>query len=338
MRSARETRQEERRLRTLDVLKEAKRVLKVEAQSLLDLAERIDENFSRAVDYLYSCKGKVVLMGMGKSGLVGRKISSTFASTGTPSFFLHPAEGLNGDFGMLAKEDVIIAISNSGETRELLEVLPLIKRYGNRLVIFTGNLNSPLAKAGDVTLDIRVKEEACPLNLAPTASTTATLALGDALAIALMGKRDFKKEDFAMLHPGGALGKKLLLRVEDLMHVGKAFPMVSERTLMKEAIFEITSKRLGVTGVCNSEGHLVGVITDGDLRRALEKFDDLFNRGASEVMTKSPKWIQKDELAARAVQRMEEHSITSLFVFNKAGDKVPVGIIHLHDLLKAGVV
>jgi arabinose-5-phosphate isomerase len=322
----------------LDILKEAKRVLKVEAQSLLDLADRIDENFSRAVELLYHCKGKVVIMGMGKSGLVGRKISSTFASTGTPSFFLHPAEGLNGDFGMLAKEDVIIAISNSGETRELLEVLPLIKRYGNRLITFTGNLNSPLAKAGDVTLDIRVKEEACPLNLAPTASTTVTLALGDALAIALMGKRDFKKEDFAMLHPGGVLGKRLLLKVEGLMHVGKAFPMVSERTLMKEAIFEITSKRLGVTGVCNAEGHLVGVITDGDLRRALEKFSDLFDRETSEVMTKNPKWIEKDELAAGAVQRMEEYSITSLFVFNKAGDKIPVGIIHLHDLLKAGVV
>ena len=322
----------------MDILEEAKRVLNVEAQSILDLIERIDENFSRAVEYLYHCKGKVVLMGMGKSGLVGRKISSTFASTGTPSFFLHPAEGLNGDFGMLAKEDVIIAISNSGETRELLEVLPLIKRYGNRLITFTGNLNSNLAKAGDVNLDIRVKEEACPLGLAPTASTTATLALGDALAVALMGKKNFKEEDFAILHPGGTLGKRLLLKVEDLMHSGKAFPIVSEKTLMKDAIFEITSKRLGVTGVCNTEGHLVGVITDGDLRRALEKFSDLFNREASEVMTKNPKWIEKDALAAKAVQRMEEYSITSLFVFNKAGDKVPVGIIHLHDLLKAGVV
>ena len=322
----------------MDILKEAKRVLNVEARSILDLVERIDENFSRAVELLYDCKGKVVLMGMGKSGLVGRKISSTFASTGTPSFFLHPAEGLNGDFGMLSKEDVIIAISNSGETRELLEVLPLIKRYGNRLITFTGSLNSSLAKAGDVNLDIRVKEEACPLNLAPTASTTATLALGDALAIALMGKRDFKKEDFAILHPGGVLGKRLLLKVEDLMHVGKAFPMVSEKTLMKDAIFEITSKRLGVTGVCNSDGHLVGVITDGDLRRGLEKFSDLFNREASEVMTKNPKWIEKGDLAAKAVQRMEEYSITSLFVFNQAGDKVPTGIIHLHDLLRAGVV
>jgi arabinose-5-phosphate isomerase len=322
----------------LDIVEEAKRVLRVEAQSLLDLADRIDENLSRAVVLLYHCKGKVVLMGMGKSGLVGRKIASTFASTGTPSFFLHPAEGLNGDFGMLAKEDVIIAISNSGETRELLEVLPLIKRYGNRLITLTGNANSTLAKAGDVNLDIRVKEEADPLGLAPTASTTATLALGDALAVALMGKKDFKKEDFAILHPGGTLGKRLLLKVEDLMHVGKAFPMVSEKTLMKDAVFEITSKRLGVTAVCNTEGYLVGVITDGDLRRALEKFSDLFNREASEVMTRNPKWIEKDALAAKAVQRMEEYSITSLFAFEKVGDKVPVGIIHLHDLLKAGVV
>jgi arabinose-5-phosphate isomerase len=322
----------------LDIVEEGKRVLRVEAQSLLDLAGRIDENFSRAVELLYHCKGKVVLMGMGKSGLVGRKIASTFASTGTPSFFLHPAEGLNGDFGMLAKEDLIIAISNSGETRELLEVLPLIKRYGNRLITLTGNMTSTLAKSGDVNLDIHVKEEADPLGLAPTSSTTATLALGDALAVALMGKRDFKKEDFAILHPGGVLGKKLLLKVEDLMHVGKAFPMVSEKALMKDAVFEITSKRLGVTAVCNTEGHLVGVITDGDLRRALEKFSDLFNRKASEVMTRNPKWIEKDALAAKAVQRMEEYSITSLFAFDKAGDKVPVGIIHLHDLLKAGVV
>jgi arabinose-5-phosphate isomerase len=322
----------------LDSVEEAKRVLRVEAQSLLDLAERIDENFSRAVELLYHCRGKVVVMGMGKSGLVGRKMASTFASTGTPAFFLHPAEGVNGDFGMLAKEDVIIAISNSGETRELLEVLPLIKRFGNHLITLTGNVNSSLAKTGDVHLDIRVKEEACPFNLAPTASTTTTLALGDALAVALMEKRDFKKEDFAMLHPGGTLGKRLLLKVADLMHSGKAFPMVSEKILMRDAVFEITSKRLGVTGVCNTEGHLVGVITDGDLRRGLEKFSDLFNREASEVMTRNPKWIEKDALAAKAVQRMEEYSITSLFVFNKGGDKIPAGIIHLHDLLKAGVV
>lgn len=322
----------------LDIIEEAKRVLRVEANAILELAERIDESFSKAVELLYGCKGRIVIMGMGKSGLVGRKIASTFASTGTPAFFLHPAEGVNGDFGMLAKDDVVMAISNSGESRELLEVLPLIKRYGNRLITLTGNLKSTLAKAGDVNLNIHVKEEACPLGLAPTASTTTTLALGDALAVALMEKRGFNENDFALLHPGGTLGKRLLLRVEDLMHVGKAFPMVSEKALMKEAIFEITSKRLGVTGVCNQQGHLIGVITDGDLRRALEKFSDLLNRTVCEVMTRNPKWIEKDALAAKAVQRMEEYSITSLFVFNNPGDKVPVGIIHLHDLLKAGVV
>jgi len=322
----------------VNVIEEAKRVLRVEALSIMDLAERIDEHFLQAVEILYDCKGRVVLMGMGKSGLVGRKIASTFASTGTPAFFLHPAEGVNGDFGMLAKEDVVIAISNSGETRELLEVLPLIKRYGNRLITLTGNMHSTLARAGDVCLNVHVKEEACPLGLAPTASTTTTLALGDALAVTLMQKKGFKEKDFALLHPGGTLGKRLLLKVEDLMHVGEAFPMVSEKALMKEALFEITSKRLGVTGVTNQEGHLVGVITDGDLRRALEKFQDLLNRGAFEVMTRNPKWIEKDALAAKAVQRMEEYSITSLFVFNQSGDKAPIGIIHLHDLLKAGVV
>ncbi len=322
----------------INVIEEAKRVLRIEAQSILDLVERIDDHFSQAVEILYHCKGRVVLMGMGKSGLVGRKIASTFASTGTPAFFIHPAEGLNGDFGMLAKEDVVIGISNSGETRELLEVLPLIKRYGNPLITLTGNQRSTLARAGDISLNIQVKEEACPLGLAPTASTTVTLAIGDALAVALMVKRGFKKEDFALLHPGGALGKRLLLRVEELMHSGEAFPRVSEKTLMKDVIFEITSKRLGVTGVCNEEGDLVGVVTDGDLRRALEKYADLLQRTASEVMTRNPKRIEKDGLAAKAVQMMEEYSITSLFVFNQVGDRTPVGIIHLHDLLKAGVV
>ncbi len=321
----------------VNIIEEAKRVLRVEAKSILELSERIDESFLKAVELIYNCKGKVVLMGMGKSGLVGRKIASTFASTGTPSFFLHPAEGMNGDFGMLNKEDIVIAISNSGETRELLEVLPLIKRFGNQLIVLTGNEHSTLAKAGNIFLNIHVKEEACPLGLAPTASTTATLALGDALAVALMVKRGFREEDFAILHPGGTLGKRLLLKVEDLMHTGEAFPMVSEKTLMREAIFEITSKRLGVTGVRNEEGYLVGVITDGDLRRALERFEDLLNRPASEVMTRNPKWILRDALASEAVKRMEEYSITSLFVFDHPNDRRPVGIIHLHDLLKAGV-
>jgi arabinose-5-phosphate isomerase len=316
----------------------ARRVLRIEAESILELAERIDESFSRAVDLLYHCKGRVVLMGMGKSGLIGRKIASTFASTGTPAFFLHPAEGANGDFGMIAREDVVIAISKSGETRELLDVLPLLKRYGNRMISLTANRDSTLARTGEVWLDIHVREEACPLGLAPTASTTVTLALGDALAVGVMEKRNFNTEDFALLHPGGALGRRLLLRVGDLMHGGEAFPMVSEGTPVREAILEITSKRLGVTGVCNGAGALVGVITDGDLRRALEKFRDVLERTAGDVMTRNPKWVEKEALAARAVRQMEEYSITSLFVFENPGEGVPVGIIHLHDLLKAGVV
>ncbi len=322
----------------MGVIEEARRVLRVEASAILDLAERIDEEFEKTADLLFHCRGKVVLMGMGKSGLVARKIAATFASTGTPSFFLHPAEGLNGDFGMLAKEDMVIAISYSGETRELLEMLPLIKRYGNRLVTLTGNLKSALARAGDVSLDIHVAEEACPLGLAPTASTTATLAMGDALAVALMEKRGFKKEDFALRHPGGSLGKKLLLKVQDLMHAGQSLPMVREMAPMKVVIFEISSKRLGVTGVCNEEGQLTGVVTDGDLRRALEKYDDLIRRRVTEVMSRNPKRIEKGALAAEAVRKMEEHSITSLFVFDDVQDRAPVGIIHLHDLLKAGVV
>ena len=322
----------------MNEVQEAQRVLRVEAQAILDLAERIDDHFQRAVDLLYHCKGRAVLTGMGKSGLVGRKIASTFASTGTPSFFLHPAEGLNGDFGMLTREDVVIAISNSGETRELIEILPFLKRCGNRLISMTGNENSTLARSGDASINVGVKEEACPLGLAPTASTTATLAMGDALAVTVMVKRGFKKEDFALLHPGGALGKRLLLKVGDLMHQGKALPRVKEKTLMKEAIVEITSKRLGVTGVCDAEGRLVGVITDGDLRRALERFTDLLNREAQEVMTRNPKWIEKDALAAKAVQRMEEFSITSLFVFEDGSSRIPLGLIHLHDLLKSGVV
>ncbi|NIQ38223.1 MAG: KpsF/GutQ family sugar-phosphate isomerase [Proteobacteria bacterium] len=319
-------------------IERAREVLRIEAQAVLDLVERIDDRFVQAIDILYECQGKVMVTGMGKSGLVGKKIASTLSSTGTPSFFLHPAEALNGDLGILGRQDVVIAISNSGETEEIVKVVPLIKRFGSRLIVMTGHPESTLAKAGDVALDIAVKEEACTLGLAPTASTTATLALGDALAVSLMEKRGFDEKDFAMLHPGGTLGKRLLLKVGDLMHVGNAFPMVRENTLMRDAVVEITSKRLGVTGVSDGSGGLVGVITDGDLRRGLEKFSDLLDRTASEVMTRSPKWIDADSLAAKAVQIMEEFSITSLFVYRHSNSGRPVGIIHLHDLLKAGVV
>lgn len=314
-----------------------RRVLKIEADAIRSLRDRIDENFARAVELIYHCGGKVVVMGLGKSGIVARKIAATLASTGTPAFFVHPVEGLHGDLGMLAKEDIVMILSNSGETDEISRILPLLQRYGNRLIALTGNMNSNLAKAGDVVLDVSVKEEACPFGLVPTASTTAAMALGDALAIALLERRGFKENDFAILHPGGHLGKKWL-KVGELMHTGEAFPMVGEDTAMREAIFEITSKRLGVTGVVDAGGKLVGVITDGDLRRALEKYGDLLNRKASEIMTRNPKWIEEDSLAAKAVQKMEEYSITSLFVFKGEGDRTPVGIIHLHDLLKAGVV
>ena len=320
------------------IIKRAKQVLQIEARAIEQLIGRINEQFVQAVELILACEGKVVVTGVGKSGIIGQKIASTLASTGTPAFFLHSTEGSHGDLGMLGKKDIVVAISNSGETDELSQILPLIKRYGNKLIALTGKVKSTLARAGDVVLDVSVEEEACPLGLAPTASTTATLAMGDALAVALLEKRGFKKEDFAILHPGGKLGKQLLLKVRDLMHVGDELPMVYEETLMKGALVEITSKRLGVTGVMNKQHELVGVITDGDLRRALERHTDLLEMTAGEVMTQNPKRIEADILAAQAVQRMEEYSITSLFVFDKAGEKTPRGILHLHDLLKAGVV
>ena len=320
------------------IIKRAKQVLQIEAKAIEQLIGRINEQFVQAVELILACEGKVVVTGVGKSGIIGQKIASTLASTGTPSFFLHSTEGSHGDLGMLGKKDIVVAISNSGETDELSQILPLIKRYGNKLIALTGKAKSTLARAGDVVLDVSVEEEACPLGLAPTASTTATLAMGDALAVALLEKRGFKKDDFAILHPGGKLGKQLLLKVRDLMHVGDELPMVYEETLMKGALMEITSKRLGVTGVMNKRHELVGVITDGDLRRALERHTDLLERTAGEIMTQNPKSIEADTLAAQAVQRMEKHTITSLFVFDKVGEKTPRGIIHLHDLLKAGVV
>jgi arabinose-5-phosphate isomerase len=320
------------------IIERAKRVLTIEADAIQQLVERIDEHFVRAVELILACEGKVVVTGVGKSGIIGQKLASTLASTGTPAFFLHPTEGIHGDLGMLAKKDVVVAISNSGETDELSQILPLIKRYGNHLIVLTGRVTSTLARAGDVVLDVSITEEACPLGLAPTASTTAALAMGDALAVALLEKRGFNQEDFAILHPGGRLGKRLVLTVGDLMHVGDELPQVYEETLMKEAVVEITSKRLGVAGVINKRAELVGVITDGDLRRALERYPDLLERRAGEIMTHNPKSIEADTLAAQAVQRMEEYAITSLFVFDKAGEKTPRGIVHLHDLLKAGVV
>ncbi|MBI3753551.1 MAG: KpsF/GutQ family sugar-phosphate isomerase [Deltaproteobacteria bacterium] len=315
----------------------AKRVLKIEAEAITRLALRLDANFSRAIDLILHSTGKVIITGMGKSGLICKKIAATFASTGTPAFFLHPAEGVHGDLGMLMKDDIVIAVSNSGETEEIIRIIPLIKRMGAKLIAMTGDKKSSLARAGDVALDIGVKKEACPLGLAPTASTTAALAMGDALAVALLEEKGFKEEDFALLHPAGSLGKKLL-KVDELMHTGKHIPIITAAASMKQAILEITAKRLGVTAVVDNNKHLVGVITDGDLRRALEKGNDILNKSVKDVMTRNPKKIEKGALAEAALKIMEDYSITTLFVYEvKNRDKV-AGVIHLHDLLKAGVV
>jgi len=319
------------------ILAEARRVIRIEADALSALADSIDSSFEKAVRMILASKGRVIVTGMGKSGLIGQKIASTMASTGTPAFFLHPAEALHGDLGMIIRGDVVIAISNSGETEEVLRILPIVKRIGAELVSMTGKPASTLAKAGDVHLNVAIKEEACPLGLAPTASTTATLAMGDALAVALLIEHGFKAEDFALFHPGGALGKKLLLTVDDMMHAGAAVPLVRADLLMKQVIFEITSKGLGCTGVLDSEGALAGVITDGDLRRALEGGTAFLDQPAGELMTSKPKRILRNDLAAKGLQRMEQYSITSLFVFEDETSNVPVGILHLHDLLKAGI-
>jgi len=319
------------------ILAEAKRVVRVEAEALLNLEASLDGEFTRAVEMILGASGRVVVTGMGKSGLIGAKIASTMASTGTPAFFLHPAEGIHGDLGMIMRGDVVIAVSNSGETDEVVRILPIVKRLGASLIAMAGNPGSTLAKSGDVFLDISVKEEACPLGLAPTASTTVTLAMGDALAVALLVSRGFKAEDFAMFHPGGTLGRRLLLKVEDIMHAGASLPLVASETLMREALFTITSKGLGITGVTAADGTLVGVITDGDLRRALERGLDIINLPASALMQGKPKRICRDELAARALQQMEKYSITSLFVFGDGTSETPIGIVHLHDLLKAGI-
>lgn len=324
-------------MRKLDILERAKDVLKVEAKGISALGERLNDSFLCAVDLLHACEGKVVVTGMGKSGIICRKIAATLASTGTPSFFLHAGEGIHGDLGMVMKGDVIVAVSNSGETEEILKLLPHIKLNGLKLIVMTGKLESTLAKAGDVVLDVGVKEEACPLGLAPTASTTAALAMGDALAVVLLEKKEFKEQDFARRHPGGILGRKLLLRVDDLMKKGDEIPLVKEDTPLNEALFEITSKRLGFTGVVDADGRLVGVITDGDLRRGLQKNRDILRLQAADLMTRNPKTVPAEMLAAEALHVMEQFPITSLFI-QDGENKNPIGVIHLHDIIKAGIV
>lgn len=318
------------------ILAIAERVLRLEAESVLALCARLDDRFVRAVDLMRHCRGRVVVTGMGKSGHVGRKIAATLSSTGTPACFLHPAEGTHGDLGMVAPGDVVLGVSNSGETDEVLGLLPQVKRLGASFIVLTGSARSTLARQSDVVLDVSVREEACPMNLAPTSSTTAALAMGDALAMALLELRGLRPEDYAALHPRGALGWKALFRVADLMHTGEAIPMVSEASTVKHAIEEITARRLGMTTVVDGQGRLVGVITDGDLRRGqLAGASDL-GRPAREAMTRDPKLIDGEELATRALALMETHAITSLVITDGRGH--PAGVIHLHDILRAKIV
>jgi arabinose-5-phosphate isomerase len=318
------------------IREDARRVIREECEAIRQLEERIGPQFERAVKVILECSGRVIVTGMGKSGLIGRKIAATLTSTGTAAVFLHPAEGMHGDLGIVQRNDCIIAISKSGETDEFSLLLPLFKRQGVPIIAMTGNVESPLAQKSDVVLDVSVQQEACPNNLAPTSSTTATLVMGDALAVALLLKRGFSQDDFAYLHPGGNLGKKLILSVSDVMHTGGEIPIVTETTGMKETILEMTSKRLGVTAVVDGQGFLTGIITDGDLRRLVERTDKIFALTAREAMTSSPKTISADALAAEAVNIMERYSITSLIITD--GNKKPMGIVHLHDLLKAGIV
>lgn len=319
------------------VLDIAKKVLKTEAEAVHALIERLNSDFEKAVDILFASKGRVVVSGMGKSGLVGKKIAATLASTGTPAFFLHPAEASHGDLGMVTERDVIIAISNSGETDELTGLIPFLKRFGIKLISMTGNPGSSLSKASDVTLDVSVREEACPMGIVPTASTTATMAMGDALAVALLVKRGLNEKDFAFFHPSGTIGKRLFITVKDLMLTGDRLPVVSVDTPMSKAVIEMSSKRLGHAIVIDKDKRITGVITDGDVRRGLEKWRrKFFEMTAEKIMTKKPKTISGEELAAKALSIMEGRSITALIIPDAAGR--PVGIIHLHDILKQGIV
>ncbi len=318
------------------MIKRAKEVLRIEAEAVRSLIKRVDKNFEKAVGLILACKGKVVVTGMGKPGFIGEKISATLSSTGTPSLSLHPADAIHGDLGRVTKDDVIIAISNSGETEEILRLLPTLKKIGAKLIAMTGNMRSTLAKYSDVVLNVGVKREACPFNLAPTASTTAMLAFGDALAIALLDKRGFKKEDFAFYHPGGALGKRLLLKVEDIMRKGKANPVVKGETKIRDVLLKITGARAGSASVVDKRGVLIGIFTDGDLRRHLENDAALSGRQVKNVMTKNPITISKEMLAADAFRILREKKIDEIPVVDKS--KRPIGLVDVQDLLKAGLV
>lgn len=314
----------------------ARQVLSIEAKAIEALIKRLDQSFPQAVELILQATGRVVVSGMGKSGHVARKIASTMASTGTPAFFVHPGEASHGDLGMITSHDVLIALSNSGESPELLAIVPTVKRKGAKVIAVTGNARSSLAREADIHLDAGVEQEACPLGLAPTASTTAALALGDALAIALLDARGFGEEDFARSHPGGALGRRLLVHVRDLMHQGDGLPRVPHTALLTEALLEMTRKGLGMTAVVDEDNHLLGIYTDGDLRRTLDKTADIRPVRVADVMTRSPHTIEADKLAVEAVQRMEEYKINGILVTD--GNHRLIGALNMHDLLRAGVV
>lgn len=317
-------------------LKEAKEVIEIEARAIRNLAKHLDENFLKAVDLIVKCSGRVVVTGMGKTGIIGRKIAATFSSTGTPSIWVHSAEAVHGDLGQITSQDLLILISNSGETEETLRLLPLIKKIGAKIIALTGKVNSTLARHCDVLLNVSVEKEGCPLGLAPMASTTATLVMGDALAACLIKRRGFKKEDFAFYHPAGSLGRKLLLTVGDVMRTGKFFPRVRENRFVKDVLFAITRARCGSACIVNSQGKLVGIFTDGDLRRHMETDANLGLRPVKDVMTKNPSVIVKEKLAAEALQILRQKRIDELPVVDNHNR--PVGLLDVQDLLKAGLI
>ena len=322
-----------------DNIKVAKNVLKVEGEAVLSLIERINENFDEGINAIRNCGGRVIVTGMGKSGLISQKIAATLSSTGTPSLFMHPGEASHGDLGMVTKEDIILAISNSGETYELIQIIPAFKRMGIKIIAMVGRQNSTLTELADIYIDTSVEQEADTLELAPTASTTATLAMGDALAVALLENRGFKAEDFALLHPGGTLGKRLLLTVSEIMHTGNEIPLVKDSTPISETLLIMTEKGLGMTGVTDDNANLTGIITDGDIRRGLEiSGNKIFDNTAGSFQTRDFKWIEETTLAINALEVMEDHNITSLFVFSGKMKDAPDGIIHIHDILKTGIL
>jgi len=317
-------------------IKRAKDVLNIEGKAILDLAKRIDKNFDKVVDFLAKAKGRVIVTGMGKAGFIAQKISATMSSTGTPSLYLHPAEALHGDLGRVTKEDSLLMFSNSGETEEVVKLLPIVKKIGVRLIAVVGNTKSTIAKNADFILDVSVKKEACSLGLAPTASTTAMLAMGDALSVSLLDRKGFKEKDFAFYHPGGTLGKRLLLKVEDIMRRGTANPIVRENARVKDVLFKITKSRAGSASVVDKKGRLSGIFTDGDLRRHFDGKVNIASRKIKDVMTKSPTTIKKDRLAAEAFQILRSKKIDEIPVIDEKGR--PVGLLDVQDILKAGLI